>query len=66
MSDLEHATRRLITSADRLHDTAKGVTKWAAGVFPGDLPKPLQAIVDAAEDYERSFDEYSSANRGDR
>lgn len=56
----EDSTRRLIVSAERLADTSMAIRKWAAGYLPGQIPQPLQAIIDAAEDYTNTLDEYNS------
>lgn len=52
----EDTTRRLIAATERLHEAATLLRRWAAGYLPGDMPAPLQAVIDAADYYEQELD----------
>lgn len=53
----EDQTRRLIAAAERLHDTAAELRKWAAGHLY--IPPPLQRVIDAADYYAAQLNEFS-------
>jgi hypothetical protein len=55
---IEDETRRLIASSERLHETAQGLIQWAQQWPSGALPAPIQAMIDAAVDYEAQIEDY--------
>jgi len=59
------AVSRLVAAAERLHGTAEGVRAWARGQPPGELPAPLQRILDAADEYATSLGELYVADDED-